>query len=255
MYKIQLSGCSESNKDAIQLFRAPLILFLISIAIPVFGQEGAGSPQPAVDLRAGKYYFDATYEMMGQSFPMKLAGMIKEDGATWVITENITTPIGEEINTAVLEKGTLILKRRTSQGTEEIDITFNANKVSGKANIEGKSQAISADTGGAVFADGAGANFVIASLPLAAGYTATLRNFDVRTQKVKLVQLKITGTEKITVPAGTFEAYKIELTAPDARSNAKTLWVSKDTRSVLRVQIVFEERNSTFTLELAAPKQ
>jgi len=52
----------------------------------------------------------------------------------------------------------------------------------------------------------------LSCLPLAEGYSTTYRNFDVQQQKVKLMQLKVTGVEKVTVPAGTFDAYKVEIT-------------------------------------------
>jgi hypothetical protein len=46
-----------------------------------------------------------------------------------------------------------------------------------------------------LFADGAGSNDVIASLPLAEGYTATYRNFDIMRQQVKPRQLRVVGSE------------------------------------------------------------
>src|SRR5437588_5762629 len=42
-------------------------------------------------------------------------------------------------------------------------------------------------------------------LPLAEGYSTTFRNFDVQTQKVKLLQLTVAGKEEITVPVGKFD--------------------------------------------------
>lgn len=239
----------------LQSFLVAFFILLTSTLVPVLGQQEASSPQKPAELRAGRYGFNASYEMMGQLFEMKLMAIIKEEDKTWAITEIITTPIGEEINKSILEKGTLILIRRSSQGTEENDITFSEGKATGTAKVDGKSQVISADTGAPIFADGAGANFVIASLPLSNGYTTTLRNFDIRSQKVKAVDLRVTSTEKITVPAGTFEAFKIELATAEQKGNSKTLWVAKDTRSVLRVVMAFEERNATFTLELATQPQ
>ena len=50
-----------------------------------------------------------------------------------------------------------------------------------------------------------------ATLPLAEGYSTSYRNFDVQTQKVKLMQLKVAGSEDVTVPAGTFAAHRVEV--------------------------------------------
>jgi len=66
------------------------------------------------------------------------------------------------------------------------------------------------DPGGALFADGAGAFEVIASLPLADGYSLTFRNFDVLKQKPQMKQLK----------------------------DKQTVWIDKATRKVLKISAV-----------------
>jgi hypothetical protein len=56
----------------------------------------------------------------------------------------------------------------------------------------------------------------------------------VQQQKVKLMQLKVTGVEKVTVPAGTFDAYKIEITSADGGNEKETLWVARDTHKPVK---------------------
>ena len=75
-------------------------------------------------------------------------------------------------------------------------------------------------------------------LPLAEGYSITYRNFDVQQQKVKLMQLKVTGVEKVTVPAGTFDAYKVEITSADGGADKETLWVSTDSHKPVKESAV-----------------
>jgi hypothetical protein len=89
------------------------------------------------------------------------------------------------------------------------------------------------DLGGPLFAEGAGAKESLTCLPLAEGYSTTYRNFDVQKQKVQLMQLKVTGMEKITVPAGTFDTYKLEITS-EGDSDKETLWVAKDTHKPVK---------------------
>ena len=88
--------------------------------------------------------------------------------------------------------------------------------------------------GGPLFADGAAAKHSLSCLPLAEGYTTTYRNFDVQQQKVKLMQLKVMGVEKVTVPAGTFDAYKVEITSADGGNDKETLWVARDTHKPVK---------------------
>ena len=89
---------------------------------------------------------------------------------------------------------------------------------------------ISVDLGGPLFADGNAAHVSIACLPLAEGYQATYRNFDVQKQKPALKQAKVTGAEEVKVAAGTFQAWKVELTSAEGDPGPTTLWVDKATR-------------------------
>jgi hypothetical protein len=136
------------------------------------------------------------------------------------------------------------------QGPAVIEVTFAGNKATGKMSMNGQDRPISGDLGGVLFADGAGGNDVIAALPLAAGYGATYRNFDIMTQQVKPRQLKVVGSESVTVPAGTFDAWKVEITS-EGTGEKMTLWVDKKSRSVVKTQAVLPQMNgATATSEL-----
>ena len=101
--------------------------------------------------------------------------------------------------------------------------------------MDGQSKPIDVDLGGALFADGAGTHAVIAALPLAEGYQATFRNFNVQQQKVALKQVKVVGVEEVTVPAGTFKAWKVEQSSADGEPGATTLWIATDSRKVVKI--------------------
>ena len=68
---------------------------------------------------------------------------------------------------------------------------------------------------------------MIASLPLADGYSLSFRNFDVQKQKPQIKQLKVAGSEKVTVPAGTFDAYKVEIVDTENDADKQTVWIDK----------------------------
>ena len=93
---------------------------------------------------------------------------------------------------------------------------------------------------------------MLASLPLADSYTATFRNFDLMKQKLKVMQLNVTGSEKITVPAGSFDAWKVEIKPADGEAGSSTIWVDKATRKVVKQASVLPQMNgATITSELA----
>jgi hypothetical protein len=93
---------------------------------------------------------------------------------------------------------------------------------------------------------------VIASLPLADGYSVSFRNWDLQKQKPQIKQLKVVGTESVTVPAGTFDAYKVEIVAADNDADKQTVWIDKNSRKVLKLMAVLPSLNGAIlTSELA----
>jgi hypothetical protein len=119
-----------------------------------------------------------------------------------------------------------------------IELSFAGDKATGNVGMNGQDKPVSVDLGGPLFANGAGSNESIACLPLAEGYTATFRNFDVQKQKVKLLQLNVSGVEKVTVPAGTFDAYKVDITSADGGDDKETVWVAKDSHKAVKESAV-----------------
>ena len=209
-------------------------------------------PKPAVDLRPGTASYKANLAVSGQTIPMTVRTEVKEENGAWVVTETAKMPMGEITDRSVLEKGSLALTSRSiKQGPVAIDLSFKDNKASGTMNMQGQSRPVSADLGGALFADGAGANMALASLPLSEGYTVTFRNFDVQTQKVQLKQLKVVGKEKVTVPAGTFDAFKLEVSSAEGEGGKTIVWVEPQTRRVVKSSATIPQLNgAVITSEL-----
>ena len=54
-------------------------------------------------------------------------------------------------------------------------------------------------------------------------------------QKPQTKQLKVVGSESVTVPAGTFEAFKVELVAADNEADKQTIWIAKDSHKVVKI--------------------
>jgi len=214
--------------------------------------KAVGVPELAASLRPGSYKYKETIVMGGQQMAMSLSSTIQSsnDGG-WIVTDVTETPRGQVSDTATLDKTKLVLlKRSIKQGPVSINIDFNGNKATGTMSINGQDRPIAAELGGPVFAETSAAQ-LIACLPLAEGYTATFRNFDVRKQKEKLMQLKVAGVESVTVPAGTFDAYKVEITSADGGADRRTLWIAKDSRKALKMSAVMTEMGgATMTAEL-----
>ncbi|HXN73334.1 MAG TPA: alpha/beta fold hydrolase [Candidatus Acidoferrales bacterium] len=197
------------------------------------------APKVARDLEAGAYKYQATVEAGGQKVELNVATTIAEDGGSWVATDVIDTPQGAVTEVSTLDKGTLIARKlNLKQGPVTIDVNFADGKATGNMNMNGQDRPVAVDLGGPLFADGAGSKQSIACLPLAEGYSATYRNFDVLKQKVKLMQLNVSGVEKLTVPAGTFDTYKVDISSADGGDDKETIWISKDSHKAVKESLV-----------------
>ena len=117
-------------------------------------------------------------------------------------------------------------------------------------DTNGKTTPVAVDLAGSLFADGPGAPQEIACLPLAEGYSTTFRNFDMQKQKSKLMRLTVAGSERVTVPAGTFDAYKVQLSSEGDASKI-TFWIAKKSPTVVKMaSSALGLRGPTVTSEL-----
>ena len=207
---------------------------------------------PAAPLTPGIYRYQAKISTGGQEIALKMTTTIKEQDGAYLATDLLETPMGNFTDEAVLDKATLELRKRSvRQGPAAIDIVYTNSKASGKMSMNGKDSPIDATLGGGLFADAAAAQQSVGALPLAAGYTATYRNFDLQKRKEKLMQLKVVGAESVIVPAGTFDCYKVELGSAEGGPEKATLWIAKDSRKSIKMTSVMPSMNgATMVSEL-----
>ena len=226
-----------------------------TVTLPKKVDAGAAvGPKPTQPMIPGVYKYQGKISMGGQEIAIKLATTIKEEGGSWLATDAMETPMGVVTDEATLDKTTLEVKKRSiHQGPAVIEIRFDGGKASGKMAVNGQERLIDAETGGPLFADAAGSLQSIAALPLAEGYTATYRNFDMQKQKQKLLQLKVTGSESVTVPAGTFECFKVETTSAEGGAEKSTVWIAKESRKPVKMTAVMPQMNGATMMSELLP--
>jgi hypothetical protein len=74
----------------------------------------------------------------------------------------------------------------------------------------------------------------VACLPLAKDYAITYRNVDYVRQAEEQVELRVLGSEIVTVPAGTFDSYIVHLIRHPAETD-QTIWIDRKSRKVVKV--------------------
>lgn len=210
-----------------------------------------GVPKPAVAPRTGTWNY-RTQAGIGEQPKLNSAGTysttVKDEGGAWTVTVAMKFPEGQVTDVLTLDKDTLILRKESfkhfvhpDQRWKPVAITldFTGNKVTGiSTNANGQDKPIAVDLTGPIFADATGSMVTIGCLPLADGHATTIRDWDTVGLKEKLWQLKVTGAERVTVPAGTFDSYKVELAANDGSGDKETAWIAKASRMPVKVDAV-----------------
>jgi dipeptidyl aminopeptidase/acylaminoacyl peptidase len=211
-----------------------------------------GIPKAVAGLVAGAYKHIGTLQVGERPMKLDMATEIKETEEGWSVTETVTVPMGEMRDTTVLDKSTLTVRKRSvQQGPSSVELEVEGNHAKGKMIVGGQDRPFEIELGGQLFADGAGSSFALAALPLADGYSATFRNLDIQQQKVKLMQLKVAALESVTVPAGTFDTYRVEISSADGGAEQATLWVARDSRKPVKMATVLTQMGgAVLTVEL-----
>jgi hypothetical protein len=232
------------------------LLLLMSSSV-VFAQNKEGLPQlsapkPATDLKPATYHYDTKIAMGGQQMAIKQTTTVEEKDGMWIATDSVAMPTGVFTDSAVLNKGTLLMnKREVKQGTSNITVDFQGNIATGVMDVNGQHRDLKFETGGPLFADGPGLKPSLGCLPLADGYSVTYRSFDVQKEKAKVMQLKVAGSESVQVPAGSFDAWKVEISSAEGGPDKSTVWIAKDSgKPVKSTSIVAEMGGATMTSEL-----
>jgi dipeptidyl aminopeptidase/acylaminoacyl peptidase len=209
------------------------------------------APSPSAEPTAGTFAYAARIEVGGKTMEMALSREVSQQDGGWVVVETAKMPQGDAVDRTVLHEGSLQLKQRTvKQGPVSIELTVDGNRATGSMAMGGNTQPIDVALEGPLFADGAGASVAIASLPLAEGYAAAYRNLDLLTRTVKVVQLSVDGSEQVSVPAGSFDTWRVKLSSADDGATS-TLWVAKDSRKVVKTSAVNPRMNgAVLTSEL-----
>jgi hypothetical protein len=193
------------------------------------------TPRPAVDLTAGHYSYRVANIMGAQRTEGMVAIDISDGGTVWNITQTTDFAVGTAVGTAVLEHGSLAVRRFEQKSSRAgVTIEFAEHKVTGTLHSAAGDKRVSADVSGVVFAEGPGNFQSVACLPLAKDYAITYRNVDYVRQAEEQVELRVLGSESVTVPAGTFDSYIVHLIRHPAETD-QTIWIDRKSRKVVKV--------------------
>ena len=191
--------------------------------------------KPASDLKPGKANYKILLEVGGRKIEATKVTEITDAAKNWKIIETSQSPMGSVTDEAEVVKGTLApVKRRVNQGPMIIALDYDGNKIKGSVDSPMANTKIDKEVTGHLFADGTGTSTILATLPFAEGYKATFTNFDMMSQQATQMLVSVVGMEEVSVAAGKFMAYKVEVGFVGSDVVNSTIWVAKDGARVLK---------------------
>lgn len=151
---------------------------------------------------------------------------IAKSKTAWTITSVDKLPMGESTEIVTLNKTTLLpTARQVKQGPAVIDLSFTSGAVTGSIKAGPQTIPVDAKTDGVFVVEGTALGVLAGHLPLAAGYAASMSAFDLGSGKVQDLAVVVKGEERVTVPAGGFDSWKMDVTADGSLTT--TMWVEK----------------------------
>jgi hypothetical protein len=213
-----------------------------TVTLPSMPAPSASLPSLAAPPSTLPHSFKARIEAGPQSIALQMKSVIEQTPEGWRATDTMQTPMGEATDVTLLDGKTFAVRKRTlKQGPMQIEFAVEGGKASGKMQMGAQSRPIDIALEGPLIADGAGSALVLAALPLAEGYSVAYRTLDLQTQKTKLYSLKVTGSEPVSVPAGTFDCWRVEIEPADGSAGRQTLFVARKERRPVKIEAVMPQ--------------
>jgi dipeptidyl aminopeptidase/acylaminoacyl peptidase len=179
-------------------------------------------PKPSSDFSAASMNYIVTLEIQGQKIPMNMTRTVKEENAKWVVSDKVSSSMGDVTDEGVYTKGALqLVSRKYTQGPETVNTSFEKNRLVTQKG--GKDNAVAVD--GAYIPDGGGSDMLIARMPLKEGYTTGLYVAD-QEGKLDLSMLTVTGVEKVNEVS----CFKCELVSADDPTSVVTYFIGQTDR-------------------------
>jgi hypothetical protein len=217
----------------------------------------AASRPPAVgELVPGTTRWAGTVRTQGQTHPVGLETEVRDAGETWIVRESWRLP-DLATETSELAKGSMYRLRHWSRlGPHWTAYEVREGWVTGRRGTDAfgpfaaVSTPLSVEVGVPLFAL-AGIPQVVASLPLAPEYQMRLWDVELGMRPPVVGKtLKVVGQERVTVPAGSFLAWRVAIVADEPYVRSMTVWVAVESHQALRLDSPSVGGEAGYTIEL-----
>ncbi|MBN2071216.1 MAG: prolyl oligopeptidase family serine peptidase [Candidatus Krumholzibacteriota bacterium] len=195
-------------------------------------EEAKKAPLPKVDpsiIKPVKLAYKAVTQMQGQDIEIEESMVLSQakfgERKVWRMVSEQSSAAGSAIDTMMVDAESLLpVYRGLKQGPVAVTVNYSETAIDGSINMGGRKMPVKMELDAPVFGSDAALNMAISALPLKTGYKVTFRTFDLLSQSVNPFSLEVTGIENVTVPAGSFEAFKVEVRRLDGEPGGGTYY-------------------------------
>ena len=140
-----------------------------------------------------------------------LARATHDDTPVWQVVD--AAQRGAQTDTLVVDRTSLRPLQRRVGGQASIRLTFDSTSVRGSLTMRGQTRDVQQNFDRPVLASTANMEVALAALPLEPGYAARMPVYQLQQQAVATTTVRVTGTDTVETPAGSFETYVLEATS------------------------------------------
>jgi hypothetical protein len=238
--------------------------WLTVVAIAALLVTGCGRPTPVplmfnpAPWQNGEQHVFAVTDSDGR--PAGTATLTASEGQNdknermWVIERVINAQGDQELVTVkVSDQGfrpqSSYLERTNASGTESVDAQYNHGQVDMTLNTRQSNMSLQRAQIPSDARETVTLPMLVRALPLAEGYATQINAYLPIAARLERVTVQVLGTEDVTVPAGTYKTWVVEIDTGDAQSK---VWVAQAAPYPLIKY--FDGRNkATFTLTQFRP--
>ena len=190
-------------------------------------------------MTVGTFLYESKINTRGQEFSMTVKRTVeltnRENTKVYRITEEMSGAMGSGTDVVEYDAQSLLpLKRDALQGPAKLTFTYTTTSVEGKMEMGGQTMPVNAIVESPFLPDASSAEVILATLPFAEGYSASINSFITMNATAKKNIIKFLGTEKITTPKGIIDAYKVEMAPADGDGVKSISWISATDRVVIK---------------------
>jgi hypothetical protein len=195
-------------------------------------------------LRPGAHEYFRTIHIAGKKIEGTVTTAVAEstrDGRpVWQLTEDTQPELGGHKDITVLDRNSLNpISRVVSQYGSRVELSFSKNQVSGEIATGPTKLPVDVTLEGPILTAGTPAHLAFTTLPLEEGHTKSVVLLDPGTAAVQAFVVKVEATEKLAVPAGAFDAFRVKLDPSDGKGERTTVWIEASAeRRLLKTEVV-----------------